>query len=82
MTGSPHMATFDWQVFLQDTGGGETYLSWPISAWGRTTLSVALLALIVALLSGSLMGILRQHSVSVVTTTNGGSGYDSHAART
>jgi glutamate/aspartate transport system permease protein len=49
---------WDWQVFLQDTGGGQTYLQWMISAWGWT-MSVAVLALIVALLVGSLMGILR-----------------------
>jgi len=50
--------TWDWQVFLQDTGGGRNYLEWMISAWGWT-LSVALCALIVALAAGSLMGILR-----------------------
>ncbi|HEX2539579.1 MAG TPA: amino acid ABC transporter permease [Caldimonas sp.] len=52
------MGTWDWQVFLQDTGGGETYLRWMMSAWGWT-LSVAVLALLVALVVGSLMGILR-----------------------
>ena len=50
--------TWDWQVFLNDTGGGRTYLEWMISAWGWT-LSVAVLALIVALLVGSMMGIVR-----------------------
>ena len=49
---------WDWQVFLQDTGGGQTYLEWLMSAWGWT-LSVALCSLVVALLVGSLMGILR-----------------------
>jgi glutamate/aspartate transport system permease protein len=49
---------WDWQVFFQDTGGGQTYLQWLMSAWGWT-LSVALCALIVAVLVGSLMGILR-----------------------
>jgi glutamate/aspartate transport system permease protein len=49
---------WDWQVFFQDTGGGQTYLEWLMSAWGWT-LSVALCALVVALLVGSLMGILR-----------------------
>lgn len=49
---------WDWQVFLQDTGGGRSYLEWLMSAWGWT-LSVAVLALIVALFVGSLMGILR-----------------------
>ena len=52
------MGKWDWQVFLQDTGGGQTYLQWMMSAWGWT-LSVAVLALIVALVVGSLMGILR-----------------------
>ncbi|MEO8155789.1 MAG: amino acid ABC transporter permease [Rhizobacter sp.] len=51
-------STWDWQIFLQDTGGGRSYLEWLLSAWGWT-LSVALLGLIVALLVGSLMGILR-----------------------
>ncbi len=52
------MGKWEWQVFLQDTGGGQTYLQWMLSAWGWT-LSVALCALIVALGVGSLMGILR-----------------------
>ena len=50
--------SWDWQVFLQDTGGGQTYLDWMMSAWGWT-LSVAVCALVVALVVGSLMGILR-----------------------
>ncbi|WP_298832430.1 amino acid ABC transporter permease [uncultured Piscinibacter sp.] len=49
---------WDWQVFLQDTGGGQTYLDWMLSAWGWT-LSVALCSLVVALAVGSIMGILR-----------------------
>ena len=49
---------WDWQVFLQDTGGGRTYLEWLMSAWGWT-LSVALMSLVVALVVGSLVGILR-----------------------
>ena len=52
------MGKWDWQVFLQDTGGGRTYLEWLMSAWGWT-LSVSVLSLIVALAVGSLMGILR-----------------------
>ena len=52
------MGTWDWQVFLQDTGGGQTYLNWMMSAWGWT-LSVAACALVVALSMGSMMGILR-----------------------
>ena len=49
---------WDWQVFLQDTGGGRNYLEWLMSAWGWT-LSVAVMSLVVALTVGSLMGILR-----------------------
>ena len=64
------MATWDWQVFCKETTTGDvvarcfgragdiTYLDWMLSAWGWT-LSVAVLALLVALLVGSLMGILR-----------------------
>ena len=51
-------STWDWQVFLQDTGGGRTYLQWLMSAWGWT-LSVAVMSLVIALVVGSLMGILR-----------------------
>ena len=64
------MSTWDWQVFCKETtsgdvapscfgsGGDITYLDWLLSAWGWT-LSVSVLALLVALLLGSLMGILR-----------------------
>lgn len=64
------MASWDWQVFCRSTvgeadsprcfgeGGDITYLDWMLSAWGWT-ISVSLLALVVALLVGSLMGILR-----------------------
>ena len=64
------MAGWDWQVFCKNTIDGEvmpscfgtgrdiTYLDWMLSAWGWT-LSVAVLALIVAVSIGSLMGILR-----------------------
>jgi glutamate/aspartate transport system permease protein len=64
------VATWDWQVFCKDTisgdvsprcfgsGGDITYLDWMLSAWGWT-LSVALLALVVALVVGSFMGIFR-----------------------
>ena len=52
------MGKWQWQVFLQDTGGGQTYLQWLMSAWGWT-LSVSLLALVIALVVGSLIGILR-----------------------
>ena len=61
---------WDWQVFCKENTSGEqiascfgsggdiTYLDWLISAWGWT-LSVALLAWVVALVIGSLMGIFR-----------------------
>ena len=61
---------WDWQVFCKETtsgdavagcfgkGGDITYLDWILSAWGWT-MSVALLALVVALVFGSLVGILR-----------------------
>lgn len=64
------MATWDWQVFCKETvtgeqiagcfgrGGDITYLDWLLSAWGWT-LSVAVLALVVALFVGSVVGILR-----------------------
>ena len=61
------MGKWDWQVFLQDTGGGRTYLEWLMSAWGWT-LSVAILSLIVALLVGSLMGILRTTPSKLLVT--------------
>jgi glutamate/aspartate transport system permease protein len=64
------VASWDWEVFCKNTidgevvprcfgsGGDITYLDWMLSAWGWT-LSVALLALFVALSVGSLMGIFR-----------------------
>jgi glutamate/aspartate transport system permease protein len=53
------MGNWDWQVFLQDPGGTDpTYWQWMMSAWGWT-ISVALSALVVALLVGSVIGILR-----------------------
>jgi glutamate/aspartate transport system permease protein len=64
------LANWDWQVFCKSTTedqvvagcfgskGDVTYLDWLLSAWGWT-LSVALLALLVALLVGAVMGILR-----------------------
>jgi len=62
--------SWDWQVFCQDNisqevvtgcfgkGGDITYLDWMLSAWGWTV-SVALLALLVALLFGTVVGVLR-----------------------
>lgn len=49
---------WNWQVFLQDTGAGETYLDWMLSAWGWT-LSVAACAWVIALAFGALVGTLR-----------------------
>jgi glutamate/aspartate transport system permease protein len=61
---------WDWQVLCKETtsgdvvagcfgkGGDITYLDWILSAWGWT-MAVALLALIVAVLFGSMVGILR-----------------------
>ena len=48
----------DWQVFLEDDGGGRTYLEWMFEAWGWT-LSVAACAWVVAMAVGALMGTLR-----------------------
>ena len=48
----------DWQVFLEDDGGGRTYLEWMFDAWGWT-LSVAGSAWLVAMVVGALMGTLR-----------------------
>ncbi|MCE1191162.1 MAG: amino acid ABC transporter permease [Acidovorax sp.] len=62
--------SWDWQVFCQDTmdrevvqscfgkGGDVTYLDWMLSAWGWTV-SVSLLALVLALVLGSVIGTLR-----------------------
>lgn len=61
---------WDWQVFCQDTldqeavpgcfgkGGAVTYLDWMLSAWGWTV-SVSLLALLLALVLGTGIGTLR-----------------------
>lgn len=61
---------WDWQVYCKDTIEGEvmpgcfgsgddiTYLDWMLSAWGWTV-SVALCALLVALVVGSIIGVLR-----------------------
>ena len=62
--------SWDWQVFCQDTmdrevvqgcfgkGGDITYLDWMLSAWGWTV-SVSLLALLLALVLGSIIATLR-----------------------
>ena len=52
-------SNWDWQVFLQDPGGEyPTYLQWMLSAW-VWTVSVSLLALVIALIAGSLIGTIR-----------------------
>ncbi|MCJ0761944.1 amino acid ABC transporter permease [Variovorax terrae] len=52
-------SNWDWQVFLQDPGGEyPTYFQWMMSAWGWTV-SVALLALVIALIAGSIIGTIR-----------------------
>ncbi|WP_101048110.1 amino acid ABC transporter permease [Macromonas nakdongensis] len=62
--------SWDWQVFCEDTitrevgsscfgqGGDITYLDWLLSAWGWTV-SVSLLALLLALVVGAVVGTLR-----------------------
>ena len=49
---------WDWQIFLQDDGGGRTYLEWLMQAWGWT-LSVAGSAWLVAMVVGVTVGTLR-----------------------
>jgi glutamate/aspartate transport system permease protein len=64
---------FEWQIFCEDTiertvvagcfgtggaSGTQTYLDWLIAAWGQTVL-VAALSLVVALVVGSLIGVIR-----------------------
>ena len=61
---------WDWQVFCKETttgeqiagcfgkGGDQTYLNWILSAWGWT-LTVALSALVVALVMGLIVGTAR-----------------------
>ena len=50
--------TFEWQVFLQDDGGGRTYLEWMFEAW-RWTLAVAGSSWLVAMVVGAVVGTLR-----------------------
>ena len=57
--------SWDWQVFFQDTGGGQTYFNWMMSAWGWTLL-VSGCALVVALVVGSIMGIFRTTPVKAL----------------
>ena len=60
----------EWQVFCKDTVTGDlvsgclgsgrdiTYLNWILTAWGWTV-SVALVALVIALVVGSVIGVIR-----------------------
>ena len=50
--------TWEWKVFLNDDGGGRTYLQWMFDAWGWT-LSVAACAWVIAMVFGALIGTLR-----------------------
>ncbi|MGO4390556.1 amino acid ABC transporter permease [Variovorax sp. M-6] len=53
------MGKWDWQVFLEDPGGKiPTYWQWLVSAWGWTV-SVSLCSLVVALVLGSVVGVIR-----------------------
>ena len=49
---------WDWQIFLADDGGGRSYLEWMLQAWGWT-LAVAFTAWCVAVLVGTLVGVIR-----------------------
>ena len=50
---------WDWSVFFKSTGvGSETYLDWFITGLGWT-IAIAVVAWIVALLLGSLLGVMR-----------------------
>jgi glutamate/aspartate transport system permease protein len=49
---------WDWQVFLQSPGNYSTYWQWMMSAWGWSA-SVAVLALLIAFILGSIIGVLR-----------------------
>ena len=48
----------DWHVFLNDDGGGRTYLEWMLQSWGWT-LSVAGCAYVVAMITGVIVGTAR-----------------------
>ena len=59
--------SWDWKVFLQDDGGGRTYLQWMFDAWGWT-LAVAGVSWVVAMVFGALFGTLRTLPNSPVLT--------------
>jgi glutamate/aspartate transport system permease protein len=53
------MQAWHWEVFLKDPGGNYgSYLQWLLSAWGWT-ISVAVCAMGIALVIGTIVGILR-----------------------
>lgn len=64
------MANWDWQVFCKNTIDGElmagcwgagkdiTYLQWMMQAWGWTV-AVSIVGLMIALIVGSLVGVMR-----------------------
>lgn len=53
------MSSLHWQFFLDDPGGRyPTYFQWMLHAWGWTV-SVSLLALLIALVFGFIIGMLR-----------------------
>lgn len=47
-----------WEVFLQPAATGETYLDWMLAGL-QTTIALSLLAWVMALLFGSVVGVLR-----------------------
>ncbi|MFJ2329705.1 ABC transporter permease subunit, partial [Pseudomonas sp. NPDC087690] len=50
---------WDWGVFFKSTGvGSETYLDWYVSGLGWT-IAIAIVAWIIALLLGSILGVMR-----------------------
>lgn len=49
---------WNWRVFLEDTGGGQTYGQWMLSAWGWT-LAVAAAAWLLAMALGCWFGVAR-----------------------
>jgi glutamate/aspartate transport system permease protein len=59
--------SLDWGVFLNDDGGGRTYLQWMMDAWGWT-LSVAGASWVVSMAVGLLFGTLRTLPNSPVLT--------------
>lgn len=49
---------WNWRVFLEDTGGGQTYLQWLISAWGWTA-ALSAAAWLLAVVLGLVVGVAR-----------------------